>query len=563
MLTFKRINRNIRSIRRYRHILGILIKYGFGHIVEQLNIDYYLELGRRIVTLGTATKEIERLSQAQRLRLAMEELGPTFVKLGQVLSTRPDLIPQAYTDEFSLLQDKVPSEKASVIREQVQNELGYPAEELFAEFSTEPIAAASIAQVHRAKLKSGEDVVVKIQRPAIANTIETDIDILMGLAYLVENHLPAELIIDPIAIVREFRRIIYRELDFTREAHTIDRFTANFEGDKTVFIPQVHWDYTGPTVLTMSYVDGIKVSEFQKLRDENFDLPEIARNGADSFLKQVLDFGLFHGDPHPGNIFILPNNVICMLDYGMVGHLDDSLKYHLLDLILGVVERDTDRIVSQLLYSGDISDETDRKQLKRDLAEFIDDYHEVPLQNLNTGKLMAQFIEILQQHRIKFPPDLILLGKALVSMEGVGRQLDPDFNMVDHLRPFMERLIKDRLSPGNVSREALRMGQSYVQLMRSLPADIKEFITRINRNKFKIDLEHRGLEKLITDLDRSSNRLSFSLLIGAIIVGSSLVMQTDKGPQFFGFPVLGLLGYTIAGFLGLGLAIAILRSGRL
>ncbi len=563
MLTFKRINRNIRSIRRYRHILGILIKYGFGHIVEQLNIDYYLELGRRIVTLGTATKEIERLSQAQRLRLAMEELGPTFVKLGQVLSTRPDLIPQAYTDEFSLLQDKVPSEKASVIREQVQNELGYPAEELFAEFSTEPIAAASIAQVHRAKLKSGEDVVVKIQRPAIANTIETDIDILMGLAYLVENHLPAELIIDPIAIVREFRRIIYRELDFTREAHTIDRFTANFEGDNTFFVPQVYWDYTGPTVLTMSYVDGIKVSEFQKLRDENYDLTEIARNGADSFLKQVLDFGLFHGDPHPGNIFILPDNVICMLDYGMVGHLDDSLKYHLLDLILGVVERDTDRIVSQLLYSGDISDETDRKQLKRDLAEFIDDYHEVPLQNLNTGKLMTQFIEILQQHRIKFPPDLILLGKALVSMEGVGRQLDPGFNMVDHLRPFLEKLIKDRLSPGNVSREALRMGQSYVQLMRTLPTDIKEFITRINRNKFKIDLEHRGLEKLITDLDRSSNRLSFSLLIGAIIVGSSLVMQTDKGPQFFGFPVLGLLGYTIAGFLGLGLAIAILRSGRL
>ncbi len=493
----------------------------------------------------------------------MEELGPTFVKLGQVLSTRPDLIPQAYTDEFSLLQDKVPSEKASVIREQVQNELGYPAEELFAEFSTEPIAAASIAQVHRAKLKSGEDVVVKIQRPGIANTIETDIDILMGLAYLVENHLPAELIIDPIAIVREFRRIIYRELDFTREAHTIDRFTANFEGDNTFFVPQVYWDYTGPTVLTMSYVDGIKVSEFQKLRDENYDLTEIARNGADSFLKQVLDFGLFHGDPHPGNIFILPDNVICMLDYGMVGHLDDSLKYHLLDLILGVVERDTDRIVSQLLYSGDISDETDRKQLKRDLAEFIDDYHEVPLQNLNTGKLMTQFIEILQQHRIKFPPDLILLGKALVSMEGVGRQLDPGFNMVDHLRPFLEKLIKDRLSPGNVSREALRMGQSYVQLMRTLPTDIKEFITRINRNKFKIDLEHRGLEKLITDLDRSSNRLSFSLLIGAIIVGSSLVMQTDKGPQFFGFPVLGLLGYTIAGFLGLGLAIAILRSGRL
>jgi len=563
MLTFKSINRNIRSIRRYRHILGILIKYGFGHVVEQLNIDYYLELGRRIVTLGTAPKEIERLSQPQRLRLAMEELGPTFVKLGQVLSTRPDLVPHAYAVEFRKLQDRVPSEKPEAILDQLQNELGYPAGELFASFSTEPIAAASMAQVHRARLKSGEEVVLKIQRPGIANTIETDIDILMGLAYLVENHLPAELIVDPIAIVREFRRIISRELDFTREAHTIDRFTANFEGDETVFVPGVHWEYTGKTVLALDYIEGIKVSEFDKLREAGYDLPLIARNGADAFLKQVLQFGLFHGDPHPGNIFILPDNVICMLDYGMVGHLDESLKYHLLDLILAVVERDTDRIVTQLLYSGDIPDETDRKQFKRDLAQFIDDYHEVQLQNINAGKLMGEFVEILQQHRIKFPPDLILLGKALVSMEGIGRQLDPDFNMVSHLRPFMEKLIRDRISPGNVSREAVRMGQSYVQLIRTLPGDIKEFITRINRNKFKIDLEHRGLEKLITDLDRSSNRLSFSLLIGAIIVGSSLVMQTEKGPQFFGFPVLGLLGYTIAGFLGLGLAIAILRSGRL
>ncbi|PLX73642.1 MAG: ubiquinone biosynthesis protein UbiB [Desulfuromonas sp.] len=563
MLSFQRINRNIRSIRRYRQILGILIKYGFGHVVEQLNIDYYLELGRRIVTLGTATKEIERLNQPQRLRLAMEELGPTFVKLGQVLSTRPDLIPQEYAAEFSKLQDKVPPEKTDSIREQIELELGQPVNELFVDFRDEPIAAASIGQVHLAQLKSGEKVVVKVLRPGISHTIETDLDILMGLAYLVENHLPEGLIIDPIAIVREFRRIVQRELDFTREAHTIDRFAANFEDDETVFIPKVHWQYSGTTTLTMDFVDGIKVSETERLKAEGYELPEIARNGADAFLRQVLEFGLFHGDPHPGNVFILPGNVICMLDYGMVGHLDDSLKYHLLDLIICVVERDTDRLISQLVYAGDISEETDRKQLKRDLSEFIDDYHEISLQNLNTGKLLTEFIEILQHHRIKFPADLILLGKALVAMEGVGRQLDPEFDMVAHLKPFIEQLIRKRLSPTNVSREAMRMGQSYLQLLKTLPGDVKEFVNRVNRNKFKIDLEHRGLEKLISDLDRSSNRLSFSLLIGAIIVGSSLVMQTEKGPLFFGFPILGLLGYTIAGLLGLWLAIAILRSGRL
>ena len=286
MLTFKRINRNIRSIRRYRQILGILIKYGFGHVVEQLNIDYYLELGRRIVTLGTATKEIERLNQPQRLRLAMEELGPTFIKLGQVLSTRPDLIPQSYAKEFSQLQDRVPAEKPEVIREQVQYELGYPVEELFTDFSTDPLAAASIAQVHRARLKTGEDVVVKIQRPGITSIIETDLDILMGLAYLVENHLPTDLIVDPIAIVREFRRIIHRELDFTREAHTIDRFAANFAEDDTVYIPKAYWKYTGATVLTMDYVEGIKVSDFERLRSNQYDLIKIANNGADAFLSK-------------------------------------------------------------------------------------------------------------------------------------------------------------------------------------------------------------------------------------------------------------------------------------
>jgi ubiquinone biosynthesis protein len=280
-------------------------------------------------------------------------------------------------------------------------------------------------------------------------------------------------------------------------------------------------------------------------------------------LEQVLVHGLFHGDPHPGNILVAPGNVICMLDYGMVGHLDETLKFQLIDLILAIVSRDVDRIISQLLYSGDITDDTDRKQLKRDMSDFMDDYYEISLQRIDSGKLVAEFIEILQNHRIKFPADLILLAKALVSMEGLGKQLDPEFNLADNLRPFIERVVKERLSVDSLKREAGGISHAYFSLLRSLPNDLKEFINRVNRNNFKIDLEHRGLERLITDLDKSSNRLSFSLIIGAIIVGSSLIMQTDKGPQLFGFPALGLGGYTIAGLLGLWLAIGILRSGRL
>ena len=563
MLTFSRINRNIRSIRRYRTILGILIKYGFGHVVEQLNINYYLELGRRIVTLGTAPKEIERLTQPERLRLAMEELGPTFIKLGQVLSTRPDLIPREYADEFRKLQDKVPGLPFASICKQIEQELGAPVANHFAHLDPQPLAAASIAQVHRGRLPSGEEVVVKVRRPGVDSLVETDLDILMGLAYLIENHIPTGALYDPMGIVKEFRRIIRREMDFSREGFTIDRFAANFADDPTVHVPKVHWEQTSEAVLTMEYVAGIKVSEFERLREGGLDLKVIARNGADCLLKQVLVHGFFHGDPHPGNIFILENNVICMLDYGMVGRLDDDLKYQLSELLVAVLQRDVDRVISQLLYSGELTDEVDRKQLKRDLSEFIDDYFEVPLQEINAGKLLGEFIDILTHYRIKFTPDLILLAKALVTMEGIGRQLDPEFNMIAHLRPFMERLLRERLAPGHLSRELLKTAQAYGALAKNLPHDVKELINRINRNKFKIDLEHRGLERLIADIDKSSNRLSFSLLIAALIVGSSLIMQTEKGPLLFGFPILGFLGYLIAGFLGLWLAIAILRSGRL
>lgn len=563
MLPFTRFNRNIRTIRRYRTILGILIKYGFGQFVEQLNINYYLELGRKIVTLGTAPKEIERLGQPQRMRLALEELGPTFIKLGQLLSTRPDLVPKAYLDELKKLQDKVPSVPTEQIRVEIESELGYPLEELFAHFEAQPEAAASVAQVHRGRLHDGEEVVFKIRRPGIVKVIETDLDILMGLAYLVENHLPGGNLYDPIGLVKEFRRTIHRELDFTREARTIERFAANFRQDDTVHIPRVHWDFCGETVLAMEYVAGIKVNDLEQLSAEGYNLKLIADRGASSFLRQVLEFGLFHGDPHPGNIFILPGDVICMLDYGMVGRISEEIKDQLVDLLMAVLQRDVDRIVSQLLYSGELTDESNLKALKRDMSEFIEDYYEIPLQEIKVGKLLADFVEILTHYRIRFPADLMLLARALVAMEGLGRQLDPEFNMITHLRPFLEKLVKERLTPTNLSKEMLRVAQAYGSLARNLPRDIKEFINRVNRNKFKIDLEHRGLEKMINELDQASNRLSFSLLIAALVIGSSLIMQTNKGPLLFGFPVLGFLGYSAAGLLGLWLAIAILRSGRL
>lgn len=561
MLNILQFNRNIRSSKRYMGIIRVLFKYGLDHLLEYLNLSHLAARSKRLLRRDTA--KIASFTPAERMRMALEELGPTFVKLGQLLSTRPDVIPVSYADEFAKLQDNVPSFPYEEIREQIRIELGGEIEQFFSSFDPESIAAASIAQVHKARLLSGEEVVVKVRRPGILELIETDIDALMGLALIAERHLPGSDIYDPVGLVKEFTRTIRREMDFSREGHTIEKFSADFAGDSTLYFPKVHWDVTAKGVLTLEYIDGIKVSDLGKLERAGLDRILIGRRGADAFIKMVLEHGFFHGDPHPGNVLILPDNVICLLDYGMVGRLDAELQEYLIDILLAIVKRNVDEVISLLLYSGEITDSLNIKALKRDLSEFIDDYYEVPLQDIEVGRMLMEFLEIMTTYRIRFQPDLMLLAKALVAIEGMGRKLDPQFDMVAHLRPFMEKAIKKRISPRHALKEMSSQFMSYVNLTRNLPKDLKEILNSLNRNKFKIDLEHRGLDRFIRELDKSINRLSSSLIITALVVGSSIVMQIEKGPLLFGFPAFAFLGYTFAGVIGLWWVIAILRSGRL
>ncbi|TSK03912.1 MAG: phosphotransferase [Geobacter sp.] len=561
MFRIVNINRNVRSIRRYRQIITVIGGYGLGHLLEYLNLGQVVDFSRRV--LRRRPPKAAHLSAPERLRLALEELGTTFIKLGQLLSTRADIIPASFVQELTHLQDKIPCLPFEEIKEQIEHELGVTLEQRFLYVEPEAIAGASIAQVHRATLVTGEDVVVKVRRPGVVEAVETDIDILMGVALLLERHMARSDIYDPVGVVREFSYTIRRELDLTREGHAIEKIRDNFKGDATLYFPKVYWEATSKGVLTTEYVEGIKVSDTLAIEEAGLDGREIAARGARVFLKMVLEHGFFHGDPHPGNVLILKDNVICLLDFGMVGRLDPAVKRYLTDVLVAVINRDVEGLAYVIVEAGDAAETVNMQALKKALAEFIDSYFEIPLKEIEVGRMLMEFIDLISTHRIKVHPDLTMLVKVLVVVEGMGRRLDPDFDMVGHLRPFLEREFRRQRSPGRLFHEVEQGIEGYLTLARNLPRDLKEILNKVNRNKFRIDLEHRGLDRFSKELDRSANRLCLSLIIAALLIGSSIAMQGNRGPMLWGLPAFAFFGYTCAGLVGIWWMIAILRSGRL
>lgn len=548
------------DLRRYSHIASVLAHHGFNEFLDRLKARYH---GMPRKTFNRERRAQGALSAPERLRLVFEELGPTFIKFAQVLSSRPDIIPPEYLQELSKLQDDVPEFPFEDARDLIEAQLGKPVSELFQHIDEKPTAAASLAQVHRAKLMSGEDVAIKVQRIGIDETIENDISILREFAGLVERRIPESRSYEPTGLVENFARTIRHELDFIREGRNIDRFRIHFSETPTVYIPRVYWDLTTAKVLTIEYIDGIKISDIAGLDAAGLDRKAIAVNGANITLKEIFEFRFFHADPHPGNLFVCENNVIAPVDFGMTGTIEEDVAQQMSAIFLAVLQKDTNELVKNLRAIGVAEDLEDVRNFKIDARDLLERYYGVPLTKLELGPIIRELMGIIRKYRLHLPHDFAMIAKALIISEGVGRVLYPEFNIIEIARPYARRLLWKRYDPRRQLNEIRKTAGDALGLLKVLPIDFQEILTIIRKGKFNMIFEHRGLELLVDELDRSSNRISFAVVIAALIVGSSLIFQTRVGPTFLGYPIIGLAGFLLASILGIWLLIGIMRSKRL
>ncbi len=558
----KDISKSIRHLNRYQVILRIFVKYGFWDIVDKIKIGLIPDMAKKIMP-QIEKKELAVLGTPERLRMAFDELGATFIKFGQMLSLRPDLIPSAIAQEFSKLQDEAAPVPFAEIEAQLNREYKKPFREMFAEFDRTPLAAASMAQVHKAKLISGEEVAVKILRPNVKQLIETDMDILLNLAHLIEKHIPESKLYDPVGIVKEFDKTIRKEQNLVLEGRNFDIFRRNTKDDPTIKTALVYWDYTTEKILVTELIKGIKISDIQTLDDSEIDRRQVAVNGCSSILKQIFEYGFFHADPHPGNIFVLPDNIIAPIDFGMMGRIDDEMRGDLLNILRGIIDKDAYRITRVLLKIGLIEDQVNSRALQRDILDLLDRYYGIPLNQIDAAVPLNEFMELIREHHIKLPSDLVMMGRALVISEAVGVQLYPDFNLFDLLIPYTKGMFFDSVNPLKQYGKILRILEQSVDILTGLPEDLQSIVLKIKNDKLAVNLEHKGLDDFTRELDRSSNRISFSMIIAALIIGSSLIIQLDKGPSIWGYPALGVVGYVLASVFGIWLLISIFRSGKL
>jgi ubiquinone biosynthesis protein len=560
--------RHYRDIPRVRQILLVASRHGFGHLVEQTGLQRVLSFGRRLVSFRKPPLPCYRLSAPGRLRSMFEELGPTFIKLGQVLACRPDLLPLEYAKELAGLTDSVAPFPFAEARDIIEKDLGAPLGSVFASFDSKPIAAASIAQVHQAVLPDGREVMVKVQRPNIEENITRDISILRGIAQLIDTHVHELQPFNVPGIVEEFNRTINKELDFFIEGSSAAQLRSNFTESAVLYIPEVHAELSSKRVLVLERIDGVRIDDYAGIERMGFNRKDIALKGAGAFFKMVLQDGLFHADPHPGNIFVLPDGRLGLVDFGIMGRVTEENREHFASVLVALAGHDYDALTRQYVNLGFVSEESVdidefKRDLKEDLAELLEPYYGMTIRQIDFGTYVERVTHLLHRHKLKVPQNLYLMDKALLTLEGILKQLDPGFDYFAAAQPYVEDLVKRKHHPRQLLRTAQKNLTSLSDLANNLPRQLRSVIGKIMRGEIKVKLQHEGLRYAVRDLDRSSNRIAFSLITAAIIVASSIIIHSGQGQKVFGLPVFGLIGYVIAGLFGIWIIIGILRSGQL
>jgi ubiquinone biosynthesis protein len=550
-----------RDMGRLNQILGVLIRHGFGDSVRRLGLADRLESAGHALKWEHAA-DLARLEPPVQVRLAIEELGPTFVKLGQILAGRADLFGPEFIAEFEKLHSHVPAVPLDSLRPQLREDLGGEPEDVFARFDPEPLAAASIAQVHRAQLKDGTEVVVKIRRPGITDTIEADLRLLGRIAAVAEAEIPNLKPYRPQQLVRELARSLKRELDLASECRNAERIAANLAPLPWIVVPKVHWQHTTERVNVQDFVGGVAGNDLAGLDLNGFDRNLLAQRGSQAVLKMIVQDGFFHADPHPGNVFYLEGNRIAFIDFGMVGRLSQRRREELLNLLLGLVERNPQTVADVLLdWTGD-EHGVHLAVLETEIEAFVDQYHGTPLAQLNLGQMLADVTTILREHHLGLPSDMALLIKAFITLEGMGRGLDPEFHMTTEALPLLRQVVRARYQPKVVANRAWQTLRRTLAVAEQLPHDVSRLLRNARRGRMHVGIELAHLKRVGDQIDRAANRLTMALVIAALIIGSSIVMTVKGGPTLFGLPAFGFIGFASAFVGGLWLVRAIWRSSK-
>lgn len=538
-----------RNANRWREIFAVLSKHGLADWLGRFDLPF----AKRLLRGGNGEGK-PAVRREERVRRALEELGPAFIKLGQVLATRPDMVGIELADELAKLQAAAPADPPEVVRKTIAEALGRPVEECFATFEDVPVASASIGQVHRAQLFDGREVAVKVRRAGVEQLLRVDTDILIGLAELAEK-LPEFAPYRPRATAVEFSRTVRRELDFRDERRRIEQFRDAFSGDTRVVIPEPHADLSAAQVLTLQWLDGAKLSDADFASKCDADLGLVARHGAEVFLEMIFDHGLYHADPHPGNLMVLPGGVIGLLDFGMVGRIGDALREDLEDVLIALVADDPPELTAALLRIGSCPPDLDEDAFSADVIDFVDHYGQMEVDQFDLAGALTELFRLVRRHRIVLTPQLAMLMKLLVMLEGTAKRLSPQFCLVDLLGPMQRRMMLRRLNPVRQAKKARRLFGEVEQLAEEMPRRLRELLTQFQSGRFEVHLEHRGLEP-------SVNRLVLGMLTSSLIVAGALMVSRDVWP-FYGVSAPGVLSFAFSGLLGLRLLRAISKSGWL